>query len=178
MNKRQKLIFKIMTLIFLIASVLIIVSFTGKTGEESNELSRWVAKKIENFVGSHFTIRREDVFWRSTLNAILRKLGHFLEFAFLGLTMGAFFILILRKKWVSALLSSGLCCLMALLDEYRQIFISGRTPQWFDVKLDIMGSLFGILLVFTVWSIYSRLMIYKKRVNEMEQIIKNHHLEE
>lgn len=177
MNKKQKLILKIVTLIFFACAVFIIVWFTGKTGEESNATSQWLAGKIENFVGKHFTIKRSDFFWRSTLNAILRKVGHFVEFSFLGMTASAFFILIFRRKWLSALLSVGICSMMAFADEFRQFSVSGRNPQWFDVKLDIAGAILGIIIVFAVWSIYSRLMTYKKRILELEQMVRNQHLE-
>lgn len=178
MSKKQKLILKIVTLILLVAAVFIIVWFTSKTGEESHRTSKWLAKKIENFIGRHFTIDRSDVFWTSTLNAILRKVGHFVEFFFLGMAAAAFLILAFPQKRFSALSAMGLCALTALLDEFRQSFVAGRTPQWLDVKLDMVGALFGIALVFIVWIVYSRMMRYRNRIKELEEFIKNHHLEE
>jgi VanZ family protein len=178
MNKKQKRILKIATLILLVAAVFIIVWFTSKTGEESHRTSQWLAKKIENFIGRHFTIDRRDVFWTSTLNAILRKVGHFVEFFFLGMTAATFLILVFPRKRFSALSAIALCALTALLDEFRQSFVAGRTPQWLDVKLDMVGSLCGITLVFIIWIIYSKMMRYKNRIKELEDFIKSHHLEE
>lgn len=178
MNIKLKHIFRIIALVLLVASVLTIVVFTGFTGDESNQTSQWLAKKIENFVGNHFKINRNDYFWRSTLNVILRKLGHFLEFTLLGMTASVFFILILKKKWISSISAFVLSSLMALSDEFRQFFVSGRNPQWFDVKLDILGSLFGIAVTFAIWAVYSQIMRYKARVKKLEDVINQHHLEE
>lgn len=153
-----------------ILSFYIIYQFTSATGEESDSLSLAVAHRIENVVADHFYVNHHDVFWEDTLNAIIRKCGHFVEFAFAGLSACIFFMLLIRKKWKSVLVSFGVCSFMALLDEFRQQFVAGRSPRWFDVQIDITGAIFGILVVIIIYCIYLKIKNYKDRISELEKL--------
>jgi VanZ family protein len=71
------------------------------------------------------------------------------------------------KKWLTALVSFALCGLVAMADEFRQTFVSGRSPRWFDVKLDMLGALVGIGIFMGV---YFLLMEYKRMKNRIKQL--------
>lgn len=86
-------------------------------------------------------------FFGSLGEVILRKLGHFSEFACLGLLL----------KWMATLLGqrglSGIALpllpgvLTACVDETIQIFSPGRASSLIDVWIDVSGILTGILLL-------------------------------
>lgn len=71
------------------------------------------------------------------MHAMVRKLGHFTEYAIL-------FLLLYRgpmhRRAGWALL---LCVAYALLDEGHQLFVPMRTPSLYDVALDFTGALFS-----------------------------------
>jgi VanZ family protein len=158
----------LLAMIPLIISFAVIFVFTSINGEESNHMSRQVARYIENLTAKHFRINRSDEFWSVTLNAIVRKCGHLLEFALAGLSSCVFFVVLLRRKWAAAPVSLFLCILLAVSDEFRQRFVTGRSPRWFDIKIDIAGAVFGIAAAFIVYLLYARIKSLKGRIRELE----------
>ncbi len=95
------------------------------------------------------------------LNFPLRKIMHFSVYFVLALLL----LMALKKssfkKKKVYLLTLLICLLYALLDEYHQTFISGRTGNLYDCLIDIFGS--GIGLVFSI--IYSKI----KNKNKMKE---------
>ena len=78
---------------------------------------------------------------------LLRKLGHFGEFAILGLFLtGSFW----TWKKFHLLRPLGAALLVALCDETLQLFVPGRSGQIVDVWIDFAGALCGCLFL---WSI-------------------------
>lgn len=83
-------------------------------------------------------------------NGLLRKIGHFSEYAVLGLGLtGAFSH---RKNYsfsrpVAAALVAALC------DETIQLFVPGRSGRVTDLWIDFAGAVLGILLLRLVYRI-------------------------
>jgi VanZ family protein len=90
-------------------------------------------------------------------DAILRKSGHFLNYAILSwLWFRAARYWELREKsreWALRWSRWGflLAALTALADEWLQHFVSSRTSNPADVALDCAGALFAQLLILRVW---------------------------
>ena len=80
----------------------------------------------------------------------LRKIGHFVEFAILGIFLtGTFWHrgkFQLYKPALAALLT-------ALADETLQLFIPGRSGQITDIWLDFCGAATGILIMWLIFCI-------------------------
>lgn len=80
------------------------------------------------------------------IHSLLRKLGHFTEYAVLSwlwfrtLQTG-------DKKWStrSALLAFLLSSLYAATDEFHQSFVPSRGPSMIDVGIDSVGAAFSLL---------------------------------
>ena len=66
-----------------------------------------------------------------------RKLGHFLVLAV------AFALLVVGPLRRHPLIALGLCALFAMIDEFLQTFIPGRSGSLLDVILDTTGALFA-----------------------------------
>ena len=71
---------------------------------------------------------------------IVRKSAHFTEFALLGYFTARAFKL--SKK--SPLCSILACSVYAATDEYHQSFVPGRSAEFKDVAIDIVGASFGV----------------------------------
>ena len=95
-----------------------------------------------------------------TLNRIVRKLAHLMEFTILGGVLYA----ILRRyiEYGTVLKAIGLGIVIASLDEFIQIFSPGRSSQFSDIVIDTIGVVIGIFLVRLVYSIGQKKSIYKK----------------
>ena len=123
---------------------------------ESGEKSTWVYNIIHAFLP-----------WVSRL--FIRKMGHFAEFAMLGVFL-SFSInsvispaprLTLRNR-LPLFFSFPATFLVGCIDEFLQRFSEGRHPAFTDVLIDTSGGLFGILFVLGLLLIISRVKRNKK----------------
>ena len=80
----------------------------------------------------------------------VRKLAHITEFFILSIIV----IILLKNKIIDynklLLISISICFIFACLDEYHQTFIPGRTGQFSDVLIDMIGVLFGSLIMYYI----------------------------
>lgn len=113
------------------ACMAVIFSFSQQSGVASQSLSDGVLARIFDVVGLLIP------------SAVIRKLAHAAEFALLAtLLFHALYRTCGRgRPW----LSWGLTVLYAVTDEVHQIFIPGRACRFFDVCVDAVGALAGIL---------------------------------
>jgi len=78
---------------------------------------------------------------------ILRKIAHFVEFTGLGLWLSWLVRMLAAKKalWHSLPLVSGV--LVACTDETIQWFVPGRACRLYDVGIDTLGVVTGIVII-------------------------------
>lgn len=108
-------------------------------------------------------LRQTFPFLRGMPELLLRKLGHFLEFAALG-----FFLCWLLRLGgqrgihrVSAPMFLGM--LAANIDETIQVFRPGRGPSVIDVWIDVAGVSAGIAVFFLLRRIHTRIQKGKQK---------------
>lgn len=92
----------------------------------------------------------------SLINAPMRKAIHATVYFVL-----AFFVMILlniifdhKKYWSTLIIALVLCIGFAILDEYHQTFVAGRTGQILDVCIDSAGAICGLLFYSTYQIVY------------------------
>ncbi|MBS5752241.1 MAG: VanZ family protein [Veillonella parvula] len=79
------------------------------------------------------------------LNRIVRKLAHLTEFTILG---GVLYVVLRRYiEYGTVVKTIGVGIVIACLDEFIQLFSPGRNSQVFDVLIDTIGIIIGILVV-------------------------------
>lgn len=114
----------------------------------TNGLLDWLLQHLFSFLGPRSA---------GFANALLRKAGHFLNYAILSwLWFRAFRYWELRassRAWALrwALRAFALTALTALADETLQRLVPSRTGSAMDVLLDCAGALFAQLLLLRVW---------------------------
>jgi len=76
------------------------------------------------------------------------KLFHFVEYFILGALLARAFVNSSDKSnfKLILLLSILIASVYGVLDEFHQRFVSGRSPEIFDIFSDIIGSFSGVLL--------------------------------
>ncbi len=84
---------------------------------------------------------------------ITRKLGHFTEYAILGLIIDK------EKKYHPLVL----CGMVAFFDETIQLFVANRAGMIQDVWIDLAGALLGIVVA----SIVGHLLVKKSEDKEL-----------
>ena len=124
-------------LIFIWSTLLMWLS--SENGMATNQTSMRLAAMIVQWFG----IAAEQV---PAVNRLLRTLAHFVVFFILG---GAVYCV----AWVTqpyqkgaALPSFVICMILAVIDEAKKIFITGRHLSWEEMGLNCIGAAVGIYL--------------------------------
>ena len=120
------------------------------TGESSGRFSAWVGSILSTIL-PFFSPESEIGHF------ILRKIGHFSEFAALGLLLSWLYGMLMQRKWLMLGLPLISAMAAATIDETIQIFTPGRHSSIVDVCIDSSGALTGILLLHLCWLIVRKL---------------------
>lgn len=119
------------------------VIFFASTGEFSATNTNAFIQPLLRWLFPHITDERIALF-----HLLLRKCGHFSEYAILGLLAAHAFMASshasLRRQWFLVALS--LICLYALTDEYHQSFVASRTASIYDSLIDMSGGITALIL--------------------------------
>lgn len=147
-NNLKKNILLILSCLCMLA-IFILSSFPAAASSEQSEA---VMVLFSNFREGNFTPQVLDI-----IEFIIRKFAHILEFALLGGLWYGYFLhtsLSHNKKKTFAFLIS---VTYAISDEVHQYFVEGRAARVYDVAIDTIGVILGILAVMLIC------LIIKKR---------------
>lgn len=120
-----------------LAIVAMLFFFSGQSAEESGSLSRAVTEFVLRLLPS-LPLTMEQ------LHPIIRKLAHFSLFGLEGFLLGLALMRTLPRKRFGVAAAVIACTLMAVLNEYHQSFMDGRSCEVRDMIIDSAGSLTGI----------------------------------
>ena len=144
-----------------------IYSFSAQDGTTSSQLSLSVSHKVIHVVDRvfDFGLTEEQVDKGvERIHYYIRKTAHFTEYFILAVAISLpLYVYGIRGIWLM-LTSSILCIGFACLDEYHQLFVSGRGASKKDVLIDTFGSLTGI--------VFTRIIGYISRKSFFEPIFK------
>lgn len=157
---KKKIAITVPAAILLLALYMLIFGFSAQDGETSGSLSRMISEKcvelFNNLSGGHWT----EGFMQGLAEYFehpLRKLGHFSEYACMGILL-----YVLWSQWIKrgrklyVLIVLWVFC-SAALDEFHQLFVPGRYGSFADVLLDTCGGAFGMLLCAVIGKIRERI---------------------
>lgn len=134
-------------IIFILLPILcmtIIFSFSSKNSDKSNHTSKTLIYSIVNVYEKVTNKKIDKEKMVDQLNYPIRKVAHYTLYFLLGLSIYMLLLHISIKHKV--LTSIILCFSYALLDEFHQLFVNGRTGQFRDVIIDTLGSITAILI--------------------------------
>ena len=147
-NKISKInIIRAILIILLLATFVRIFCFSNQNGTKSSGVSRKFTeivtsniKKVQNMPKSE-----KELFLEHT-EKIIRKLAHFSIYTVVGLLMmslmNTYKLKQSKRIWISLIVG----VLYASSDEIHQYFVPGRSARLFDVGIDTLGVLTGILI--------------------------------
>lgn len=130
---KRKTLFRILA----VMTTALIFSNSLKTAEVSSQTSGGIVDVILRIL-SWFDYYADP----ESMQNIVRKTAHFLEFSLQGFLLSGCFSRSFRKKSVYVLF---LGLLTACTDEYLQLFFEGRGSQIQDVFLDFFGTAWGLV---------------------------------
>jgi VanZ family protein len=142
--------------------LMLIFNFSKADGVQSNAFSVGLTDRLVNvFVAVPFLDINpgQEQISLNILYFLVRKLGHFTEYAALAFALAfAFYRYHVNKgKLISCSMSFGI--FYACTDEIHQLFVPWRAGRFTDVLIDSMGMFFGILIFYSLINIYQRIRL-------------------
>lgn len=138
-----------MTALMLLCLYMMIFSFSEQDGEQSGSLSRMISEKCVEFFnsisGKGWSAAIKDELAAYFENPI-RKMAHFAEYACMAVLVYTMWRPWMERNRKLYLLVTVWVFISAALDEFHQLFVSGRYGSIADVLLDTCGGIFGILI--------------------------------
>lgn len=131
--------------------------FSGQDGDTSSDLSRTVTEYIVSVIKPR---NSSEAFF--SIHFFVRKTAHFTEYAILGVLWSLVLATYPRLKGSRGLIALIISILWAVLDEFHQSFVSGRTPAITDVCIDSAGALFGILITAAAFWLFGKIRLNRK----------------
>lgn len=136
---------KISSVFLIIIWMFIIFNFSSDSGEVSGGLTEEVIQKVVVVLTDIDPGTQEMQSVVDKLMFPTRKAAHyFIYFILAFLVMNALYIMGVNRY--TLIITSVICILYAMGDEYHQTFINGRTGQISDVLLDSSAALFSAFL--------------------------------
>lgn len=83
---------------------------------------------------------------KDVLSLVIRKLAHFTQFFFLGITLTVY----LFKSNKPLFFALWIGFMVACIDEFIQLFVDGRNGSLIDVMIDTAGLLTGFIFVYVL----------------------------
>lgn len=130
--------------------------FSGQNGTDSSTLSRKLACIIVKWFPA--------LGGPADFEPLLRKLAHFGIFAVEGFLLG-FSAISLLGYARGAVISFGICAMMAVANEYHQLFSGGRSCEFRDMIIDSCGALTGVIAAAVMTAIIVTAVKHRKNQN-------------
>lgn len=135
--------------------LMIIFSFSAQTAEVSSVGSKKVttavytaAKKI-----APQKVSDKDVFIKKFHNKI-RKTAHFMNFFVLAVLVAAYARCFKKDMVFCFFMATAFCFAAASVDEFHQLFVSGRSGEIRDVLIDTCGAACGAFFNTLIYEIF------------------------
>lgn len=161
----KKNIEKVVLILIALAWMGVIFYFSHQNGTSSSKMSNTITRWVVNtFVPNYSNLTAgEQANILKNASYVIRKMGHYLEYAILGVFLFAAVYVFTDNEKIIYLVVSILGILYAISDEFHQSFIGGRAPAVKDVLIDSIG------LLTTLFFIGIFLNIKKNRKKKVEE---------
>lgn len=144
---------KYIYLILIILWMITVFLFSEQNGEESSKISNETTKAIIQFTNKTSESLVEKI------NPYIRKLAHFTLYLIGGLLIANYtrtFDIKTNKKIIYSIVFGAI---YASTDELHQLFIAERSASIFDVAIDTLGIMTGVIILFTFLKLRSKLKL-------------------
>jgi len=149
--------------ILVVVQMAVILSLSGNTAEVSNEKSYAVAGAVEPAARLVAQASGKEPPSPPELNHIVRKAAHAVNYFLLALLICLAFRVLRLRMLPSLGLSFAASVFFAVLDEFFQTFVQGRSGEMRDVCIDGAGILCGLIFAALAAYIFGKAKKRKRR---------------
>ncbi|MCQ2455201.1 MAG: VanZ family protein [Clostridia bacterium] len=146
----KTVIFRIISAILLIATMIFVFNLSGQDAQESAELSGGVTFALFSLFYKGFAeaTKSQQLAIILEYSFIIRKTAHFLIYFGMGVFSYLTFVSYTKLKfYLRQIIAFAVCFLFAVSDEIHQSFIGGRSCEARDVLIDGLGAAVSILIL-------------------------------
>ncbi|MBR5496229.1 MAG: VanZ family protein [Oscillospiraceae bacterium] len=150
--------------LLVIVWAVVIFCFSAQSATQSSDLSGGFIRRIIEFFYPGFNLL-EQLHQAQIVQGfqfLVRKIAHFSEYAILGfLIMSAFMthkISTKQRRRYSVWIGS----FYALTDEFHQIFVPGRAMRLYDIAIDVLGVIVGVVIAFLLGLLIHKFLFRRK----------------
>lgn len=135
---------KYLKIILIIIWMIIIFIFSSENGNKSENTSRKITDKVIELVTDEEA--KENKILVENTDKIIRKLAHYSIYTVGGVLIMSYAYTIGKNRKPQILYSIIFGASYAITDEIHQFFVSERSARIFDVGIDTLGVITGILI--------------------------------
>lgn len=141
-NSKKVYIFRGLVILWMV----VIFVFSAADGDESSKTSGWVGRMIGSILHSDFEdwTEEEQQAYAEKIEYPIRKTAHATEYAVLALLFFGALTFEGKKRYIFSWIFT---VIYACTDEFHQLFVPGRAGRLFDVGVDSLGALAGLLIL-------------------------------
>lgn len=128
-----------------------------QNGYDSNNISNGVLDRVKsnelvnNKVTNKIALKiKKSLGINSSKEILIRKMAHMLEFCLLAILVAIVLYNFGLKGKGAIIYILFFTLFYAVLDEYHQMFIKGRTSSVRDVLIDFLGSIIGVIVFYFI----------------------------
>ncbi len=145
---------KIIGIIFILIWMVSVFAFSGQVGTESTGTSRKVTEFIVQLISDKSIEENEELI--GNLDKVIRKLAHYTIYTLGGILIYNYANTTDKSKKEKILYSIAFGAGYAITDELHQFFVPGRSARIFDVGIDTLGVITGVLLYLVIIKIIQK----------------------
>ncbi|GAB6168220.1 VanZ family protein [Clostridium carnis] len=165
---------KLVSIVLVFFAIGFIFYNSSKVGNESNNLSKGIINKVMDSKVATKIISKANTYLDKDLNKdkildklnfILRKSAHSIEFGFLAIMLLIALSCFNFKAREIIMYSLFFVLFFAVLDEFYQLHILGRTSSVKDVLIDFCGGIIGTCM-YSIFNVRSLTKVSKGNLNK------------
>ena len=129
------------------------------SGNKSGDIINFIVSKYDQITNASIEKinYHNSIEFKEKANYIFRKVCHFSEYFVLSILLINWFISLSKYTMLlSSIWTIIISLVYALLDEYHQTFISGRSGNIIDSMIDTSGAITGTILVIIIYYIINK----------------------
>ena len=165
----KKIQIKVVKIILIIIWMITVFRFSNQGGTESSSTSAKVTKVIVDVVVND---KKEEnkVQFANKIEKVVRKFAHYTIYTIGGVLIMNYAYTTDKTKKQQTFGSLLFGAFYAVTDEVHQYFVPGRSARVFDVGIDTLGVITGIIIFTIIISIINKIRNTKKK---NENILEN-----
>lgn len=160
-NLDKNRLIKITKLILIFIWMITVFKFSAEKGQESESTSRKVTVAVVQTISDKSIEENEPLI--SQVDKVVRKIAHYTIYTIGGFLIMNYFYTTDKSQKDKIMYSITFGAGYAVTDEIHQLFVSERSARIFDVGIDTLGVITGILIYLVIRKIIG---IVKLKIQE------------